>query len=344
MNDISDSPSGEFSLPDLYKAGNMEKKEYVRKIATHIVDDYVIRRENVEKIFNSLLAAEAAEQQDTRCQTENGRYICFFPGCDKTFASRGKRMKDHEATHDQQIPSSDSQGLLFASGTAPSNTIAERDDMFNYQCSFLEYGMLILNFFDAIKEGDGKRIVRCWKFQLPYLRNDPGSTKYALEALGMIFQVNVLLSSKHAHELIWNRTALLKSGSGHNIPLDLLLEFFNRLLKEVRKKLGPNATSHKAMDRYCHAIDFTKVLLDNFDQECCVIRRSGRHYELSVESDLCKVVTELITQNAFSWTPGRTYEYFEDIDSTLLHNFDVQGMFRWIKKHKINTFGQRKAR
>ena len=29
-----------------------------------------------------------------------------------------------------------------------------------------------------------------WKFTLPYLRQDKGSTKYALEALGLLFQMN----------------------------------------------------------------------------------------------------------------------------------------------------------
>ena len=48
MNNILDSPKGEFSQPNLPEVSNMEKKEYVRKIATHIVDGYVIRRENVE--------------------------------------------------------------------------------------------------------------------------------------------------------------------------------------------------------------------------------------------------------------------------------------------------------
>ena len=115
---------------------------------------------------------------------------------------------------------------------------------------------------------------------------------------------------------------MLKSGLRHNIPLDLLLEFFNRLLKEVRKKLGPNATNHKAIDRYCHAIDFTKALLDNFDHECCVICRSGHLYELSVVSDLRNIVTELITQRAFCWTPGRAYEHFNGINSTLLSDFN----------------------
>ena len=49
---------------------------------------------------------------------------------------------------------------------------AVQDDMFNYQCSLLDIGMIILNFYDAVSEGDGMRVVRCWKFMLPYLTND----------------------------------------------------------------------------------------------------------------------------------------------------------------------------
>ena len=77
MNDILDSPKGEFSQPNLREASNLEKKEYVRKIATRIVDGYVIRRENVENIFNNLLAAEAAEEEEVTQQTDNGRYLFF---------------------------------------------------------------------------------------------------------------------------------------------------------------------------------------------------------------------------------------------------------------------------
>ena len=56
----------------------------------------------------------------------------------------------------------------------------------------------------------------------------------------MMFQVYAVLSPKHSHELLWNRTVLLKA-SGYNIPLNLLLEFFNKPLKEVPRKFGPNA-------------------------------------------------------------------------------------------------------
>lgn len=337
MENLKDTPRGEFFHPNLHDAMDGEKKEYLRKIASRVVDKFVVRREKVEAIFNSLLSAEEEEANNRREQTDTGRYICQFPGCGKTFAHNGKRMRDHESSHNAPAQIYESEVEVLES----SSKTPEKDDMFNYQCSFLEYGMIILNFFDAIKEGDGRRILRSWKFQLPYLRKDPGSTKYALEALGMLFQVYGLLSPKAAHELIWNRSAML---TGHNIPLDLLLEFFNRLLKEVEKKLGPNATNHKAIDRYCHAVDITKSALDNFDRECCVIRRSGHHYEISVMSDLHKVVTELSTYKAFCWTGGRSYGHFAHIDSSLLDGFDLRDMFSWINNHKKNIVRARRAR
>ena len=90
MNNILDSPKGEFSQPNLPEASNVEKKEYVRKIATHIVDGYVIRTENVENIFNSLVAAEAAEEEEVSQQTDNGRYICFFFPVVQNLCIKGK--------------------------------------------------------------------------------------------------------------------------------------------------------------------------------------------------------------------------------------------------------------
>lgn len=66
MNSLSDSPTGELCLPNLPEASEIEKKEYLDKLACRVVDDYVIRRENVESIFNSLLAAEEEEASNRR--------------------------------------------------------------------------------------------------------------------------------------------------------------------------------------------------------------------------------------------------------------------------------------
>ena len=91
--------------------------------------------------------------------------------------------------------------IIGDQGQTQAGESNECDDMLAYQKALMEYGLLLLNFKDAISEGDGDRNLRCWKFFLLHLRNDKRSTKYALEALYMMFQVNSLLSPKAAHEL-----------------------------------------------------------------------------------------------------------------------------------------------
>ena len=129
--------------------------------------------------------------------------------------------------------------------------------MYSYQKALLDYGMAILTFFDAISEGDGARVIRNWKFLLLYLHHDRSSYKYAIEGLYMLFQIHALLSPKAAHHLVWNRFSKRKNKLGGNIPLDLALEFLNRIYKDAVKKLGPNAST-KSIDRICHALGVTK--------------------------------------------------------------------------------------
>ena len=54
--------------------------------------------------------------------------------------------------------------------------------MFNYQCDLMDHGLLYMNFIDAVAEGDGDRIIRCWNFLLLRFFCDQGSTKYTIEA------------------------------------------------------------------------------------------------------------------------------------------------------------------
>ena len=58
------------------------------------------------------------------------------------------------------------------------------------------------------------------------------SSKYALDALYLMFQIHAVLSPQAAQHLVWNRFVKNKHGMGGNIPLDLQLEFLNKLVKE----------------------------------------------------------------------------------------------------------------
>ncbi|KAL3879136.1 hypothetical protein ACJMK2_031447 [Sinanodonta woodiana] len=92
------------------------------------------------------------------------------------------------------------------------------------------------------------------------------------------------MSSRLAHQLQWNRTVNTAGKVGHNLEMDLQMEFFNREYKEVVKTTSGNLTddtiaSHSQMvgikntsrtkgvvRRNAVTEDLVKILLDN---ECC---------------------------------------------------------------------------
>ena len=73
--------------------------------------------------------------------------------------------------------------------------------------------MLILNFDGAVKEGDGERILRCWKFMLLIFRAYK-HTKYAFAALQLFLLTAFILAERLSHYLVWNRTVNNHGGKG----------------------------------------------------------------------------------------------------------------------------------
>lgn len=321
IEDIDAIPSPDKFYVNTENASNQEKIKCLNSLVSKVVNKYILRDDKVQAILDKV---QAAKDDSNISKPVGERYMCRLPGCTKSFRYDGKRRRDHEKTH---------EGMALDDDVETSDKAI--DDVFNYQSSFLEVGILLRNFYDAVSEGDGQRIIRCWKFMLPYLIQDgQSSRKYALEAFYLLCQTNSLLSPQAAHQLIWNRFYKLKPGPGGNIPLDLALEHFNRLIKILIKNLGPNGLNKHAIDRYCNALAVNKELLDNFDALCSVTRRSGTHSSHSTNADLHKIVKELIQQKALNCHHGRTYNHFSGMKDSLLADLDVKALFKWMNTHK----------
>ena len=328
IDDINGEPSSNTIPPNLKTASKDDKRLFLKSLAASVVNKYILGSKKIALLLEKVHMAESEENSNADC----GRYKCRFPGCEKTYKYDGKRKREHEASHG--LPP-----VSISNYTSSHKQTMKRDDMFNYQSSFLEIAFLVKNFLDAISEGDGARVVRCWKFMLQYLRHDgTASRKYALEALYLQCQVNALLSPRAAHRLTWNRFLKSKFSLGGNIPLDLALEHFNRIIKTLMKKLGANGLSQKALDRHCKVLTLNKQLLDNFDEMCNVTKRSGKHVRQSRRNDLVKVVQNLVENKAFEFTNGRTYKHFTDIKSSLLEDFSVSERFKWVNEHKKKVY------
>ena len=159
----------------------------------------------------------------------------------------------------------------------------------------------------------------------------------------MLFQVYALLSPRSAHQLAWNRFIKTKRGFGGNIPLDLNLEFLNRVVKEAIKKLGPNA-SKRSIDRICHSMSTTKALMENFDKSVKMYKSSGKHIRQSLNKNMQTIVNELLHHQALVKTPGRSYLFFDGFKDSFLAGFDLKNMYHWIEQHKKHILLQRRAR
>ena len=66
------------------------------------------------------------------------------------------------------------------------------DKVYNYTRTLCHFGAPIIEFRDAWGEGDGDRVLRCWRLFLPHFRAY-GRTKYSLEALRVQIQTNAVL-------------------------------------------------------------------------------------------------------------------------------------------------------
>ena len=81
----------------------------------------------------------------------------------------------------------------------------ECDGVLAYACGTLSMGLLFMEFGDAICEGDGNRIIRCWKYFLLHFKVERRSN-YSIEALNLLAQYHFLLSPRMAMQLVWGRT------------------------------------------------------------------------------------------------------------------------------------------
>ena len=111
---------------------------------------------------------------------------------------------------------------------------------------------LILEFRDAVKEGDGECVCRCWRAMLPHLLASR-CTKCSLEALCLQFQVKALLSPHLAHQVLWHRFVNTRGGPGRNIYCDLYTEHMNKLIKGAIACMGASLTE-KSLQRAARSV------------------------------------------------------------------------------------------
>ena len=91
----------------------------------------------------------------------------------------------------------------FSQLTQPTQSVHD-DCVQLYACDVLTIGFFIMEFIDAIHEGDGTRVIRCWRYLLPIFKAS-NQTNYAIEAFRLLAQFDYLLAHQLAWQHAWSR-------------------------------------------------------------------------------------------------------------------------------------------
>ena len=168
------------------------------------------------------------------------------------------------------------------------------DGIFNYALAVLNDGLLLLEFSDAIREGDGKRILRCWRAMLIYFQH-AWHTNYAKEAVLLQAAVNATATLPLAAHITWSRTVNTRGGPGKNIhvPVDLHNRHLNHALKTAVAGMGANVAANTILQ--CgKSLKGLMQAVQNFDKEHGIHAVSTAHTHSSLVKDDNTVLKELV--------------------------------------------------
>ena len=261
---------------------------------------------------------EAASQRQASTQPQ--QFQCRADGCGNMYIYSKARV-----THEYKI-----HNLVAPLDPTPQHTSpANEDHKKTHTEARLGFGFFLLNMQDGVREGDGDRIMRLYKVALLFYKAY-GHSHYAYSTFLLTLQVNLTLSPRMAHSVIWNRFWNGRGGKGKNIPLDLHLEHLNNFLKSFMRGLGSNLSERSAA-RISQSIGTLKELMDKTDSELERTRPTGMHHVAREQEDILTLVEVFRETHLFQHHPGRQFTAFPNFQKNLLGKLNYLELWNWMK-------------
>ena len=201
--------------------------------------------------------------------------------------------------------------------------------MYKYATSLLGYGLFYFELHDA-REGDGLRVLQCWKYLLPVFKCS-NRHNYSVEVLNMLSQFHFELNPREAQELIWCHFVSTHASPGRNIPEDLLQEHLNRVVKDCIKGLASNKTV-SAVTKVGKALGALYPILNTFDEDNSVKKLSGHHKVPKWDKDRDLVIDHLLAGDIFTQKGKRGHYSFEN-PKDFLHSMKHEVLIDWMISH-----------
>ena len=176
-----------------------------------------------------------------------------------------------------------------------------------YAREVLTMGLIWLGFNDAIKEGDGDKVIMYWRFLLlAYKHGD--SRNYFIEAVNLLSQLHKL-SPRLVAQLKWGRFINTHGRSGNNISADLHMEHLNRRLKTIIRNIGPN-NKPATIKQAAQAMGVIINVCSQFEKEVGVSNSPDHHKRKPFHKDFDVILKTLKDQDVFTEKQHRCHPSF----------------------------------
>lgn len=204
------------------------------------------------------------------------------------------------------------------------------DGVYLYACDLLILGMIWMGFHDAIREGDGERVMLYWKFLLVVFKLT-GRKNYSIEAVHIQLMRHHHLSERQSAQLVWSRFINTHGRRGKNIPCDLHMEHLNKCLKDSLRHLHSNIKP-KSIQRAAKAIGVVHHIIDLFEKEITGQKDSGKHSKPRISKDFQCILSELTSLKVFEVVSKRDHDSVH-IKKNLLQKFSTKKYLEWVRNH-----------
>ena len=310
MKSLSDTPSPSV-LPDQHDL--LAKTPTCRKQVLQNVCNKIVER-FIDFEFNKKDEKSAGKQSSGK--QSSGKQSSGKQSAGKQSAgkqSAGKQSADKQSTGKQSAGK-------------------QSDGVRDYTMRLLGLGCFYMEYADAIKEGDGERVIRCWRYLLPIFKSS-GRKNYSIEAFTLLNQYEYQLTPRQSAQLVWNRFINTHGIRGRNIPCDLHQEHLNRICKRAIRNLGANQTE-TAITRAGKVLGTLYPVLMQYDMQTHVADTTGIHRAPTSQKDRDVIIRELQRLEVFSSLRKRKYHTFPRPRDPL-HAKSHDEIEEWITKHLI---------
>lgn len=188
-----------------------------------------------------------------------------------------------------------------------------------------------LAFNNAIKEGDGDRILTCYKFIL-HIFKAGRCFNYCKETILLLTQYHCLFSDRQKAQLKWSRCVNTKGHKGGNIPCDLHLEHLNCCLKGLIRGLHANVLPN-AIRRASRSVVLVQKVCEIALDKTEVTKESGRHTRPAFNQECEAMVKVLDQQEVFMIRNARCPRTLK----VLYSNLQQQILKHGLQKNLIHT-------